>query len=120
MLPDRLDLRGDGRGAAKLPNLVAATQYKPIGPHRQSHRPFESSYQCRKPDASDPGHEQLVGLVGGDHQRRAELLEHATKLSVWVYRNSTAVEAAGGGLAYLDLRGSSAAPRRAVDMKVLH
>ncbi len=83
MLPGRLDLRGDGRGVAKLPHLFAATQRQPIGTHGQTHRAVESAHERRQPSPGDPGDQQLVGLVGADQQATRQVAaSRATKLSV--------------------------------------
>ena len=75
MLAGRLDARGDVRGVAQEPDLVARADGQPPGIHRQAHGPLERAHQHRQPAPRGPGDQQLVGLVGAHQQRRAELLE---------------------------------------------
>ena len=120
VLAGRLDARGDVRGVAQEPDLVAGAEGQPPGIHRQAHGPVERAHQHRQPAPRGPGDQQLVGLVGAHQQRRAELLEQgheAVGLGV--------VERDGGrgrrrsARSAVDLRTSPAASATTADMRLL-
>src|SRR5207249_2888002 len=75
VLAGRLDPRGNVWGIPQQPHLLACADRQPPRIDGESHRLVERTNERGESWAIGPYRQQLVGLVGADQERRAQLVQ---------------------------------------------
>ena len=73
--PSGAEPAGDGRGVVVFPDLQRRADGQPVAVAGQAHRLAEAAEVRVQRAVVGPEHHQLAGLVGGDEDREAQLLE---------------------------------------------
>ena len=81
MTPRRLQPAANGRGVVVLPDLQRRADGQPVAIHGQAHRLLEAAEVRVEHAPVGPKHDQLAGLVGGDQDRDAQIVEDRGKTS---------------------------------------